>query len=322
MGTYDYSKVEQNTRAFLEGLQKNSGPPIYKLSPEQARNILSSIQAAPIEIPDADIENRSIPGGPTGELSIQIVRPPGTNNTILPVVVYFHGGGWVLGGSDTHDRLIRELVNGAQVAIVFVNYTPSPEAKYPVSLEQAYATTKWVAENGQTINVDPTRLAVAGDSVGGNMAIADTLLAKERKGPDIKFQLLFYPVTDANFDTPSYMQYQEGYFLTREAMKWFWDNYTAESSNRKEPTVSPLQASIEQLRGLPPALIINGELDVLRDEGEAYAHKLMEAGVVVTAVRYHGTIHDFVMLNPITKTPAARAAIEQASQVLKNMLND
>ena len=149
--------------------------------------------------------------------------------------------------------MIRELVNGAQVAIVFVNYTPSPETKYPVSLKQAYAITKWVAENGQTINVDPTRLAVAGDSVGGNMAIADTLLAKERKGPDIKFQLLLYPVTDANFDTPSYMQYQEGYFLTREAMKWFWDNYTAEGSNRKEPTVSPLQASIEQLRGLPPA---------------------------------------------------------------------
>jgi acetyl esterase len=207
MSRYDYSRVEQNTRAFLEGLQKNSGPPIYKLSPEQARNVLSSVQAAPIEKLDADIENRSIPGGLTGELSVQIVRPPDSHNTILPVVVYFHGGGWVLGGSDTHDRWKRELANGAQVAIVFVNYTPSPEAKYPVPLEQAYAAAKWVAENGQTINVDPTRLAVAGDSVGGNMAIAVTLLAKERGGPKIKFQVLFYPVTDANFDTPSYMEY-------------------------------------------------------------------------------------------------------------------
>lgn len=322
MGAFDYTRVEQNTRAFLESLQKSSGPPIYKLSPEQARNVLSSVQAAPIEKLEADIDNRSIPGGPTGEVSIQIVRPPGTRNTNLPAVVYLHGGGWVLGGSDTHDRLIRELANGAQVAIIFVNYTLSPEARYPVSLEQAYVAAKWVAENGQTINVNPTQLAVAGDSVGGNMATAVTLLAKERGGPSIKFQLLFYPVTDANFDTPSYMAYQDGYFLTREGMKWFWDNYTTDGTNRKEPTVSPLQASTEQLKGLPPTLIINGELDVLRDEGEAYAHKLMEAGVVVTAVRYHGTIHDFVMLNPITKTPAARAAVEQASQMLKKVLYD
>ena len=320
MGAFDYTRVEQNTRAFLESLQKSSGLPIYKLSPEQARNVLSSVQAASIEKLEADIDNRSIPGGPTGEVSIQIVRPPGTRNTNLPAVVYLHGGGWVLGGSDTHDRLIRELANGAQVAIVFVNYTLSPEARYPVSLEQAYAAAKWVAENGQTINVNPTQLAVAGDSVGGNMATAVTLLAKERGGPSIK--LLFYPVTDANFDTPSYMAYQDGYFLTREGMKWFWDNYTTDGTNRKEPTVSPLQASTEQLKGLPPTLIINGELDVLRDEGEAYAHKLMEAGVVVTAVRYHGTIHDFVMLNPITKTPAARAAVEQASQMLKKVLYD
>jgi acetyl esterase len=322
MGAFDYTRVEQNTRAFLESLQKSSGPPIYKLSPEQARNILSSVQAAPIEKLEADIDNRSIPGGPMGEVSIQIVRPLGTRNTNLPAVVYLHGGGWVLGGSDTHDRLIRELANGAQVAFIFVNYTLSPEARYPVSLEQAYVAAKWVAENGQTINVNPTQLAVAGDSVGGNMATAVTLLAKERGGPSIKFQLLFYPVTDANFDTPSYMAYQDGYFLTREGMKWFWDNYTTGGTNRKEPTVSPLQASTEQLKGLPPTLIINGELDVLRDEGEAYAHKLMEAGVVVTAVRYHGTIHDFVMLNPITKTPAARAAVEQASQILKKVLYD
>ena len=204
--------------------------------------------------------------------------------------------------------------------LFFVNYTPSPEAKYPVPVEQAYAATKWVAENGQTINVNSSRLAVAGDSVGGNMATAVTLLAKEHGGPNIMFQSLFYPVTDANFDTPSYRAYQDGYFLTREAMKWFWENYTSDQTNRKEPTVSPLQASTEQLRGLPPALIINGEFDVLRDEGEAYAHKLIEAGVPVTGLRYHGTIHDFVMLNPIANTPAARGAIEQASNILKKIL--
>jgi acetyl esterase len=154
------------------------------------------------------------------------------------------------------------------------------------------------------------------------MAAAVALLAKERGGPPISFQVLFYPVTDANFDTPSYIAYQDGYFLTRENMKWFWDNYVSNQTNRKEPTVSPLQASIDQLRGLPPALIINGEFDVLRDEGKAYAHKLIEAGVPVTGLRYHGTIHDFVMLNPITDTPAVRGAIEQASHMLKKILSD
>lgn len=234
--------------------------------------------------------------------------------------MYFHGGGWVLGGFDTHERLVREIAIGAHAAVVFVNYTPSPEAKYPVPLEQAYAATKWVSENGQTINVNSSHLAVVGDSVGGNMAAAVALLAKDRGGPKIKYQVLFYPVTDANFDTPSYTAYQDGYFLTREAMKWFWDNYTSNQTNRKEPTVSPLQASIEQLRGLPPALIINGEFDVLRDEGEAYAHKLIEAGVPVTGLRYHGTIHDFVMLNPLADTPATRGAIEQSSQMLNRIL--
>jgi acetyl esterase len=321
MGTYDYTGVEQHTRAFLESLQQNPGPPLYKLSPQQARAVLSGLQAVSIEKLPAYVQSRTIPAGPTGELSIQIIRPYDSYNETLPVVMYFHGGGWVLGGADTHDRLIRELANGIHAAIVFVNYTPSPETKYPVPVEQAYAATKWVAENGQTINVNPSCLAVVGDSVGGNMAAAVTLLAKERGGPTITFQVLFYPVTDASFDTSSYLKYQEGYWLSREAMKWFWDNYTSNQTNRKDPTVSPLQASIEQLKGLPPALIINGEFDVLRDEGESYAHKLIEAGVPVTAVRYHGAIHDFVMLNPITDTPSARGAIGQASHMLKKILS-
>lgn len=238
----------------------------------------------------------------------------------LPVVMYFHGGGWVLGGFDTHDRLARELANGAHAAIVFVNYTPSPEAKYPVAIEEAYAATKWVAQNGKIIHVNSSRLAVAGDSVGGNMATVVALLAKERGGPQIKFQLLFYPVTDTNFETTSYLTYQNGYWLTRDAMKWFWSNYLTNQTNANDPTVSPLHASLQQLKGLPPALIINGENDVLRDEGQAYALKLLEAGVQVTAVQYHGTIHDFVMLNAITDDPAPRGAIEQASQMLKKIL--
>jgi acetyl esterase len=324
LSTYNYTGLEQNTQAFLENLQQQEGPPIYTLSPDNARAILSGLQASsPVQKLPADIENHTIPDGPDAkDISITIVRPPNSSNETLPVVMYFHGGGWILGGFDTHDRLVRELANKANVAIVFVNYTRSPEAKYPVALEQAYAATKWVARNGKTINVNSSHLAVVGDSVGGNMAAAVTLLAKERGEPQIIFQVLFYPVTDANFDTPSYLAYQEGYWLTREAMKWFWDSYVSNQTNRKEPTLSPLQASIEELKGLPPALIINGEFDVLRDEGEAYAHKLMQAGVPVTGIRIHGTIHDFVLLNPITDTPPVRGAIAQASTMLQKILSD
>jgi acetyl esterase len=304
-------------------LQQQGGPPIYTLSPDNAREVLSKLQAnVPVQKLPADIENHTIPDGPDGkDVSITIVRPANSSHEILPVVMYIHGGGWVLGGFDTHERLVRELANKGNVAIIFVNYTLSPEAKYPIALEQAYTATRWVTQNAQSINVDPSRMAVVGDSVGGNMTAALTLLAKERGGPSIRFQVLFYPVTDASFDTSSYKEYEQGYWLTREAMKWFWNNYTSDQTNLKEPTVSPLQASAEQLKGLPPALIINGENDVLRDEGEAYALKLLEAGVRVTAVRYHGTIHDFVMLNAIADDPAPRGAIEQASQMLKLALS-
>jgi acetyl esterase len=323
-GTFNHTGLEKHTQAFLNDLQQKGGPPIYTLSPQDARAVLSGLQAStPVKKLPAEIENRTIPGGPGGkDISITIVRPPNSSNETLPVVIYIHGGGWVLGGFDTHERLVRELANKANAVIVFVNYTPSPEAKYPVAIEQAYAATKWVAENGKTINVNSSRLAVVGDSVGGNMAAAVTMLAKERGGPPIRFQVLFYPVTDASFDTPSYMTYQNGYWLLRDGMKWFWNNYLTNQTNVKDPTVSPLQASLDQLKGLPPALIINGENDVLRDEGEAYALKLSEAGVPVAAVRYHGTIHDFVMLNPFTDDPAPRAAIEQASIMLKKTLSD
>ena len=318
-----FSELEHDARALLTDLQKQGGPPIYTLSPDQARGVLSGLQASsPVQKLPADVDNRTIPGGSNSkDVSITIVRPQNSRNDTLPVVVFTHGGGWVLGGFDTHERLVREIANKANVAVVFVNYTLSPEGKYPVALEQAYATANWVARNGKSINVDSSRLAVVGDSVGGNLTAALTLLAKERGGPSIKFQVLFYPVTDANFDTPSYEKYEQGYWLTREGMKWFWNNYTSKETNRKEPTVSPLQASKEQLSGLPSALIINGENDVLCDEGEAYALKLLEAGVRVTAVRYHGTIHDFVMLDAITNDPAPRGAIEQASQMLKQVLS-
>jgi acetyl esterase len=316
MSADNYDGVERNTQSFLKSLQQNPGPPIYTLLPDQARAVLSGLQASgTVQKLPAEIENRTIPGGPNAkEISITIVRPQSNSNETLPVVMYFHGGGWVLGGFDTHERLVRELANKANVVVIFVNYTPSPEAKYPVALEEAYAATKWIAQNGKTVNVNASRLAVAGDSVGGNMAAAVALLAKERDGPPIRFQLLFYPVTDANFETLSYMKYQEGYWLSREAMKWFWDNYVSDQTNIKEPTVSPLRPSIDRLRGLPATLIINGEFDVLRDEG---CSQINGGRCQVTAVRYHGTIHDFVMLNALSDTPAARGAIDQASNSLR-----
>ena len=307
--------IEPSIKSFLEELNSQSGPEIYELSVDDARGVLLDVQNMEVNKLPADIEDWDIPEGHNGPLSIRIVRPKG-NDSRLPVVMYFHGGGWILGDKTTQDRLIREIANGSDSAVVFVNYTPSPEAQYPVPLEEAYAATKYIAENGSKFNLDTSRIVVIGDSVGGNMATAVTMMAKERGGPDILFQILFYPVTDSNFNTDSYNKFATKHWLTKEAMKWFWDNYLPDQERRNEPTASPLKASLEQLSELPPAMIINGEFDVLRDEDTAYAQKLIEAGVMVTALRYLGTIHDFVLLNPITETPATRAAIKQANEML------
>lgn len=312
----DGPALEPTTQHFIDALTAKGGPAIYTLSPADARNVLAGAQAGPIAKLPADVEVKTLPVGPSGKTQVHVVRPAGAKG-VLPVVMYFHGGGWVLGDEATHDRLIRQIANGAHATVVFVDYERSPEAKYPVAIEQDYAATKYVAEHAKEFNVDPKRLAVAGDSVGGNMAAVVALLAKERNGPKIAYQVLFYPVTDANFDNGSYTQFANGPWLTKAAMKWFWDAYLPDEAARKQPTATPLNASLEQLKGLPDALVITDENDVLRDEGEAYARKLAQAGVTVTAVRYNGTIHDFVMLNAVAGTPAAKAAVEQANAALR-----
>lgn len=316
MSHQQLSGIEPTTQVFVENLSKQGGPPIYQMAIADARKVLSAAQGGNVPKLAADIEDRKIAVGPDRDVSIRVVRPKGRTGT-LPAVMYFHGGGWVLGDKETHDRLVREIANGTQAAVVFVNYTHSPEARYPVPIEEAYAATTWIAENGSRLNIDGSRLAVVGDSVGGNMAAAVTLLSKERRGPKIVFQVLLYPVTNADFESASYQQFADGPWLTREAMKWFWNQYAPDVSSRNEPTASPLHAGIEQLRGLPPALVITDEFDVLRDEGEAYAHRLSEAGIAVTAVRYLGTIHDFAMLNALAQTPAARGAIHQVCDSLR-----
>ncbi|MGW4619730.1 alpha/beta hydrolase [Streptomyces sp. NPDC004592] len=295
-------------------------PYLFDLGPVEGRKTVDEVQSGEIEKPVVDEEWITVSGGPTGTVRARIVKPAGTTGT-LPVIVYIHGAGWVFGNAHTHDRLVRELAVGAKAAVVFPEYDLSPEARYPVAIEQNWTVAKWVVEQGATKDLDATRIAVAGDSVGGNMTAALTLMAKERGGLPLLQQVLFYPVTDASFDTSSYHRFAEGYFLRRDAMQWFWDQYTTDEAQRAEITASPLRASVEQLGGLPPALVITGEADVLRDEGEAYANKLREAGVPVTAVRYQGIIHDFVMLNALRGTHAAEAAITQAVTVLRRALN-
>ncbi|KAF6690524.1 alpha/beta hydrolase [Pseudomonas sp. EKM23D] len=312
-------EVEHNTQAFLDALNAGTGKPIEQLTPKDARAVLAGAQAGvKLTLPQADVSHKTIQvdGQP---LELTIVRPAGVKGT-LPVFMFFHGGGWVLGDYPTHERLVRDLVAGSGAAAVFVNYTPSPEAHYPVAINQAYAATKWVAEHGKEINVDGKRLAVAGNSVGGNMAAVVSLMAKDKGTPAIKFQLLLWPVTDANFETASYNQYAEGHFLTKNMMKWFWDNYTTDAKQRAEIYASPLRATTAQLKGLPPAMVQTAGADVLRDEGEAYARKLDEAGVPVTAVRYNGMIHDYGLLNVVSQVPAVRSALLQASDELKQHL--
>ncbi|SEL31997.1 alpha/beta hydrolase [Streptacidiphilus jiangxiensis] len=294
-------------------------PSLFDLGPVEGRKTVDEVQSGEIALPAVDEEWITVPGGPTGSVRTRIVKPAGATGT-LPVIHYIHGAGWVFGNAHTHDRLVRELAVGAGAAVVFPEYDLSPEARYPVAIEQNYTVARWVVTDGASKALDGSRIAVVGDSVGGNMSAALTLMAKERGTVRLSGQVLFYPVTDASFDTPSYHQFAEGYFLRRDAMQWFWDQYTTDEAQRAEITASPLRATTEQLADLPPALVITGEADVLRDEGEAYADKLRQAGVPVTAVRYQGIIHDFVMLNALRGTHAAEAAITQAVGFLRDAL--
>jgi acetyl esterase len=307
--------LEATTQKFIDSLAGT--PPIYKLTPGAARKLLHDTQSGPIMLPKASVEDRIMPVGPKSETRVRIIRPQGMSRT-LPVIIYFHGGGWIMGDTTTHDRLVRQLAVGAQALVVFVDYDRSPEARYPIAIEEDFGVTKYVAEHPAEFNVDASRLAIAGDSVGGNMTAVVALLAKERGGPAIAAQLLFFPVTDASMNNLSYKTFTDGPWLTKPAMEWFWDAYLPDANARRDIHVSPLNASVDELRGLPPAMVITDEYDVLRDEAEAYARKLVDAGVTVTATRYLGTIHDFVMLNALADTPASKAATEQAMEFLRN----
>jgi len=308
--------LEAAAEEFVEAAAK---PPfVHELTPTEARSLLDGEQAAALELPAVDEEWVSVPAA-VGEVRVRIVCPPAPGGP-LPVVVYMHGGGWVLGDAASHDRLVRELALGAGAAVAFVEYDRSPEARYPVAIEQGYATAQWIDREGAAHGLDPSRLAVAGDSAGGGMAAALALLAGERGDVAFRQLSMYYPVTDAAMDTGSYRRFAQGYHLTARAMEWFWDAYAPDAKQRAEAHASPLRASGERLAGLPPTFLLVAEADVLRDEGEAFAARLRGAGVAVTTVRYDGITHDFMMLEPLRRTRATRAAIAQASAVLRGAL--
>lgn len=308
--------LEPAAQEFADATAK---PPfLYELGPAGARKVLDDVQAAPIAKLDVTEKWITVPAE-VGDVKVRIVKPVDATGS-LPTVLYMHGGGWVLGNAGTHDRLVRELAVGAQAAVVFVEYDRSPEAQYPVAIEQGYATARWITQQGATEGLDATRMAVAGDSVGGNMTTALALMAKDRGDVTFVHQSMYYPVTDAGQDTDSYLEFAEGPFLTAKGMAWFWDCYLPDVGKRSEITASPLRATTDQLAGLPEAFLIVDENDVLRDEGEAYGRKLLEAGVRTTCLRYNGILHDFMMVNPLRQTAATTGAVEQAIHILRKAL--
>ncbi|MBC7842884.1 MAG: alpha/beta hydrolase [Gemmatimonadaceae bacterium] len=308
--------LDPTTQRFIDSLA--GSPPLYQLEPAAAHAVLTNLQSLPVPLLPVDMVDTTFPVGPTGSTRIRIVRPKGATET-LPVLMYFHGGGWVLGDKITHDRLVRELAVGIHAAVVFVDYINSPEAQYPTQNEQAYASLLHVVAHARELNVDASRIAVAGDSVGGNMTAVVTLLAKKRSGPKIAHQVLLYPLVDYLDDSGSYVTFADGPWLIKQTMKWMFD-LQGLTGNEQEATAFPLRATLEELRGLPDALIIADD-DILRDQVEKYADKLGQAGVRVTSVRYNQTVHDFAMLNPLADTPATRGAVAQTISVLKAALH-
>jgi acetyl esterase len=308
----------QAVKDFLKPLNAG-GAPVESLDKVAARNVLTGAQAAfKVDLSGIEESEKTITAdGYTVKLNI--VRPQGAKGK-LPVFIFIHGGGWILGDYPTHKRMVRDLVVLSGFAAVFVNYTPSPEAHYPQAINEIYAATKWVAAHGDEINVDGKNLAVVGNSVGGNMTAVTGLMAKDKNGPHIKLLIMMWPIVDADFDSESYKLYGAQRFLTTPLMKWMYDQYTTDPKQRAEIYASPLNATVDQLKGLPPVLIQVAENDILRDGGEAFGRKLDEAGVTVTTVRYNGVIHDFGLLNGLAELPTTKSLFVHAAAELRKYL--
>ncbi|HTW68650.1 MAG TPA: alpha/beta hydrolase [Acetobacteraceae bacterium] len=311
--------LEPATRQFVD----DTGDTFLCLPPADARAAFSRLQSSPVGKPNVVVEETACPLEGHDNVRLRIIRPASAfrNATAetaeaLPAVIYCHGGGWIAGDAGTHDRLIRQIAVGARSAVVFVCYDRAPEAQFPAAIEQAYAAASYIFSNGAALNIDPARLAIAGDCAGGTIAAAVTLLARERHGPKFNLQIMLYPVMNADFETDSYRRFAEGPWLKRQAMRQVWDHWLPDAARRTDPVAAPVLAPLDSLAQLPDALIIVAEVDPTRDDAEWYARKLSDAGVRVTSVRYNGTIHDFAVLNTLADTPAARSAVLQINAAL------
>lgn len=307
--------LSQSVQSFIQALTAQNAKPLYEQTPEQARHVLSEAQKNQ-KSPPAEVTYLTLNLRNSTPMRVLIVRP---NNKpgILPVIYYIHGGGWVMGDAQTHDRLIRDLAIQTEAAVVFPVYTPSPEAKYPNVTDDLFHVLEQIVQQAPAYGLDASRVAVAGDSVGGNMAAVMAMKAKASQAVKLVYQALLYPVTSAEMTTESYRMFENGPWLTQKAMAWFWEQYAPESISRSQKDASILNASLEDLKGLPPALVITDENDVLRDEGEAYARRLDEAGVPTVNVRFNGTIHDFMMLDALSETPQSKTAVLLTAACLK-----
>ncbi len=316
-----FPNLDRVSKEFINNLEASGGKPLYEMTVDDARQFLVDLQRKtykeiPAEIADIDIFTEA-----AGTVSVRLVRPHDSNET-LPVILYLHGGGWILGDKETHDMLIRKLANCTNSVVVFVNYSRSPEAVYPMALNQAYGVLEYLYNNPEEFNIDPDRIVIAGDSAGGNLATSVALKSLRSGGPRILFQALLYPVTDANMDSDSYKLFKDGPWLTKKSMEWFWNAYLPDKRLKNDIYVSPLRACIDDLAGMPSALIITAENDVLRDEGEAYAAKLDEAGVKTSCIRINMAHHDFMMLSSIQYSAAAKSAFSLLCSVLRNKLHE
>ncbi len=306
--------LDPKARLILDQLAAQGGLRITDLSPDEVRKAFLELRLPLPAEPVASIENRMLPG-PGGDVPVRIYRPESAP-TRAPAVLFYHGGGWVIGDLDSHERPCCSVANRSGAVVVSVDYRLAPEAPFPSAPADCYAALSWVAENGEEIGVDGSRLAVAGDSAGGNLAAVVALMARDRSGPPIRHQTLIYPATDCDFDRPSYHENASGYLLERDAMEWFWGHYVADPAERTRPYASPMRA--EDLSGLPPALVVTAEFDPLRDEGEAYARRLADAGNKVELTRYDGMIHGFVAFEPVVDQ--ARQLLDQAGDALRSAL--
>ena len=308
--------LTKDTEEFINEIESENATPLYELTPKEARDFLKNLQSKTFKKTDAGITEIDIEGVKTF-----VLKPQTNTEKKLPAILYLHGGGWVMGDEYVFDNLIKKIANCAEAVLIFPEYTQAPEAEYPQQINEAYSVLNYIYNNSDELNIDKNKIAIMGDSAGGNMAAAITLKTKEEKGPNIKFQLLLYPVTNADMDTDSYENFSDGPWLTKKAMEYFWDAYVPNVSLRQNKYISPLHADVEDLKNLPSTLILTVENDVLRDEGEAYARKLDNAGVDVINVRINGTIHDFMMLNALSETEPVKGALKIICSVLRAELH-